>query len=565
MSFVLMLLAVVAAGEQPAEQQRYEVVTFMATGCPLAKLYAGRVSELAARYPQVHFRGVSTNAHDSDAEVTAFGKTHNLRFEKDPAAILRLGATRSPEVFLLVDGEVVYQGRIDDQYTPGTNRSRPTRHDLEEAIQEALALQPVRVAKTTATGCRITYPTQSQSSGPLTFDQVAPIIHQHCSGCHRPGEVAPFSLLTYRDVQGWQKMIREVVSSNRMPPWHADPRHGEFSNNRSLSAAEKDLLIRWLDAGAPAGNQKPVTPTFKDGWKIKTDLILQMQEPFMVPATGVIEYQEFILDPGLTEDTWVQAIQIRPGNRAVVHHINVYLRPKNVDVAKMTHYSSMPETWTAVMVPGIEPTSWPIGIAKVIPASFQVVLSVHYQPNGTPQTDRSSIAFQFADPATVRQQVATRVQEKADLIIAPHDVTTVTQDWSLEEDYTLHSLFPHMHLRGKSFRIEIVGGPILLDVPQYDFNWQHRYVLAEPLQLSAGTVIRCTAAFDNTASNPNNPNPNAIVRHGLQSTDEMFQGGFEITRTREDRHYKPIQRQPPTLFAALACVSLFFLSRRRAP
>lgn len=564
MPFALMMLVALGANEQPAysqQQHRYEVVTFMATGCPLARLYAGRVSELAARYPQIQFRGVSANAHDSDADVVTFAAAHQLRFAKDPQSILRLGATRSPEVFLLVDGEVVYQGRIDDQYTPGTNRSRPTRHDLEEAIKEVLAHKRVTIAKTPATGCRITHPTQTQSSGPLTFDQVAPIIHQHCSGCHRPGEVAPFSLLTYRDVQGWQKMIREVVSNNRMPPWHADPRHGKFSNDRSLPAAEKELLIRWLDAGAPAGKREPAAPSFKEGWTIKTDLILQMPQAFAVPATGVVEYQEFVLDPGLKEDTWVQAIQIRPGNRAVVHHVNVFLRPKNAE--SKTHFNNMNEGWMAAMAPGTDPTSWPVGIAKVIPAGFQVVLSVHYQPNGTPQNDRTSIAFQFAEAATVRQQVATRVQTKHDLLVEPNAVTTTTQDWVLEEDYTLHALYPHMHLRGSSMRMEIVGGPVLLDVPQYDFNWQHRYVLAEPIAIRRGAVIRSTAVFDNRADNPNNPDPNATVKHGEQSTDEMFQACFEITRTREDRLRTSPGTLPP-LLATLVCVALFFLLRRLA-
>jgi hypothetical protein len=565
----LLLLAAPAIEVESHTPPRYEVVAFMATNCPMAKLSAGRLNILAEKYPQVHFQGVSANHQDSDAEVAAFACTLRFDFRKDPDRIVGLGATRSPEVFLLVDGKVVYQGRIDDQYTPGTNRSQPTRCDLEEGIQEVLAGKPVSVPKTMATGCQITLPTPltlptlitspTPSSGEVTFVDIAPVLHGKCAACHRPGEVAPFSLLTYNDTIGWAEMIREVVSNNRMPPWHANPRHGKFSNDRSLTPAEKALLLRWIDAGSPAGNHEPGIPEFEDGWTIKPDLVLQMESPFQVPAEGIVEWQEFVLDPRLTKDTWVQAIQIRPGNRAVVHHINVFLRPKGAD--PRTHYTNMQDGWMAAIAPGTAPTSWPTGIAKVIPAGFQVVLSIHYQPNGTPQTDRTSIAFQFAEPSTVRQQVATRVHEKRDLVIEPNSAPTLVYEWVLEEDYTLHALYPHMHVRGRSMRIA-ANDSILLDVPQYDFNWQHRYVLAEPKQLAAGTVIRCVAVFDNTASNPNNPDPNAVVRHGPQSADEMFQACFEITRTHEDRQLRAFTVWP-ALAVALCAASVLFCCHRR--
>ena len=532
---------------------RYEVFVFLGTECPMAKLYANRLSELADRYPQIHFQGVSANESDTAAEIATFQNGLRFGFRRNPQLAARLKPTRSPEAFFFVDDKLVYHGRIDDQYTPGTNRSQPSRNDLEEAIKETLAGQSVSVPETKATGCHIEVP--QTPTGKITFDEVAPILHSRCAECHRPGEVAPFSLLTYEDTLGWKDTIREVVSANRMPPWHADPNHGKFANDRSLTAAEKSTLLAWVEAGAPAGTQKVAAPTFKTGWAIKTDLILKVQTPFAVPAEGVLGYQEFTLDPGFKKDTWVQAVEIQPGNKAVVHHINVYLRPKNAEGKYYTN--EMQDGYLAMTVPGNTVTSWPVGIAKVIPAGFQVVLSVHYQPNGKPQQDQSSIAFQFADPPSVHKQAATRVF-MGGFSIPPNTVTMATQEWKLEEDYTLYALYPHMHLRGRSMRFEI-GDEVLLDVPHFDFNWQHRYVLAEPRTLPAGTIVRCTAVYDNTAANPNNPNPNATVKPGLQSTDEMFQSCFEVVRANEDRQSRPFSVLPA--FTAILCASGLFLRR----
>src|SRR5436190_2321304 len=233
---------------------RYEVFVFLGTECPMAKLYANRLSELADRYPQIHFQGVSANESDTAAEIATFQNGLRFGFRRNPQLAARLKPTRSPEAFFFVDDKLVYHGRIDDQYTPGTNRSQPSRNDLEEAIKETLASQSVSVPETKATGCHIAMP--QTPTGKITFDEVAPILHSRCAECHRPGEVAPFSLLTYEDTLGWKDTIREVVSANRMPPWHADPNHGKFANDRSLTAAEKSTLLAWVEAGAPAGTQK---------------------------------------------------------------------------------------------------------------------------------------------------------------------------------------------------------------------------------------------------------------------------------------------------------------------
>jgi hypothetical protein len=463
-----------------------------------------------------------------------------------------LSATRSPEAFVLVGGHIVYQGRIDDQYLPGTNRGAPTRRDLEEAIKEVLAGRPVSISRTRAVGCVLSVPVQPR--GHITYSDVAPILHQKCAECHRPGQVAPFSLLTYEDTIGWGETIKETVLEGRMPPWHADPAFGHFSNDRSLTAEQKGLLLAWIDQGCAQGENHPRPPVFTEGWKIRPDVVLEMERFFTVPAEGVLDYQEFTIETGFKKDTWVQAVEIQPGNPKVVHHINVFLRPPGAE-AETLYLNDLQDYYLAMTVPGNTVTLWPQGVAKVIPAGWNVVFSVHYQPNGSVETDRSRLALQLAE--NVRQQAATRVFLDLEMVVPPQSVTKISKTWMLEDDYTLYALYPHMHLRGKSMIFEIVSPQceVLLNVPRYDFNWQHRYVLSEPRQLAKGTVIRCEAVYDNTADNPSNPDPSATVRFGPQSTDEMFQACFEVARTHEDLSAWRVR--PAVLLSAAMVLAVF--------
>ncbi|MEX2027323.1 MAG: hypothetical protein WEH44_08475, partial [Pirellulaceae bacterium] len=229
----------------------------------------------------------------------------------------------------------------------------------------------------------------------------------------------------------------------------------------------------------------------------------------------------------------IAGAEIRPGNRAVIHHVSAYLRPNGGK--KNTLYTTASKDYCLTgMVPGSSPMRLPSGLAKLIAPGWDIVLSVHYQPNGMPQEDRTSIALELADPRAVRQQLVTRSFMNMDIVLPPNQITEQRVSWTLEDDYTLHVLYPHMHVRGKSMRFE-ADGEILLNVQPYDFNWQNGYVLSEPRRLAKGTTITCIARFDNTAGNPNNPDPNQTVRWGDQSTDEMLQATFEVTRTHEDR------------------------------
>jgi peroxiredoxin len=531
--------------------RRLVVVVFLGADCPLAKLYAPRLVELARAYEPrgVTFVAIDSNRHDTPGDLRRYARQHAIPFPvlKDVGNVVadRFRAERSPEAFVLDERRVVrYRGRIDDRYEVGVQRPRPTRRDLAAALDELLTGRPVSKPVTVASGCPLSRVRRAGAGAEVTYCRdVAPILQRRCQVCHRPGQVAPFALTSYRAAAGWAGAIREVVEDGRMPPWGANPAHGRFANDPSLTAAEKRVLFAWIDAGCPEGDpaQLPPPARFPEGWGIgEPDQVLAMAEPFTVPAEGVIEYQYFVADPGSREDRWVRAAEILPGNKAVVHHCNVFLQaPGHTHPDDLSEQGSLGSYCLTQMAPGTPPMVLPDGMAKRIPAGWRVVFVVHYTAVGSVQTDRTRLGLKFADPRAVKQEVATRLMYDLDLSIPPgaagHEVS---QTWEMRRDVLLLSLFPHMHLRGKSFRYTARypdgAEEILLDVPRYDFNWQHRYNLAEPKRLPAGTRLRCSAVYDNSADNPANPDPGATVRAGTQSWDEMFNGYFDVVLAEQD-------------------------------
>jgi peroxiredoxin len=523
------------------------LVAFLGVDCPLAKRYGRRLGEIEREFhPRVAVLGINANQHDTLRDIARYARQNEIGFpllkDSDNRIADHFGATRTPEVFLL-DGErrLRYRGRIDDQYGIGTQRPAPTRRDLAEAIADLLAGKEVRRPVTTPVGCIIDRLDRAAGTGRVTWTRdIAPLLQKHCIICHRAGQVAPFALTTYKQARGWAETIREVVREGRMPPWHASPEHGRFANDPRLSERDKRLIGEWVQAGCPEGDPAdlPPAPVFAEGWNIpEPDLVVSMSRTFRVPADGVVDYQYFEVDPGFHEDRWVQAAEIRPGNRAVVHHCTVFLKPPDTDEAKVA--GKLGSYCLAAMAPGTPPLLLPDGMAKRIPAGWRLLFVVHYTPVGTVQEDRTRIGLVFADPKKVKKEVATHLLYDEGLVIPPHAANhCVEKSWQAPADVLLLAMFPHMHLRGQSFRYEAVypdgKSEVLLEVPRYDFNWQHRYVLAEPKRLPAGTRVRCVARYDNSVANPNNPDPSATVRAGKQTTDEMFNGYFEWALADED-------------------------------
>jgi peroxiredoxin len=522
------------------------VIVFLGVDCPLARLYSHRLQEIHGRFGSrgVLVVGVDSNDGDTQVQVAEFAKRHELTFPmlKDVGHHLadQLGATRTPEAFVLDHERTIrYRGAIDDQYTPGTNRGQPHQKYLESAVDELLSGQPISTPVTKALGCFIdkaqTDKARMRADVVTYSQQVAPILQRHCLECHRPGQVGPFTLASYADVISHADTIREVINNKRMPPWHADPRYGHFANDRSLSADELQTLNSWLDGNRAEGDsrQAPPPPKFTAEWTIHPDIVVSMSKPFSIPATGIVEYQDFVIDPGFQQDIWAQGVEVLPGNRSVVHHVNVYIQPPR---AGGVGDEEMHDELLAIFVPGNTATNYPAGLAKRIPAGWKLKLNVHYVTIGSPQTDLSRVGFQLA--RNVSKQVATHMMLNEDFAIPPFSPdTTIEQEWKVDHDLQLIAMQTHMHLRGRSMRFEASypngQTEILLNVPRYDFMWQQRYVLSDFKSIPAGTVLRCVGHFDNSTANPNNPNPAATVHPGKLTTDEMFQGNWEVCLAEE--------------------------------
>ena len=522
------------------KESKFVVAIFLGTECPLAKLYAPRLVELHNEFSAqgVSFVGINSNQHDSITEIAGHARRHGIQFPilKDLRNELadRIGAERTPEVFVWdANGEVRYHGRIDDQFGVGYIRSEPTSHDLRTALEELLGGEEVSSPVTEAVGCIIGRVREPDPTSPVTYsNQIARIMQHRCVECHRPGEIAPFSLLEYDEVVGWAEMIAEVVEQSRMPPWHADPAHGTFTNDRRLTSEEKNLIFQWVRAGAPEGDPQDLPPprTFIADSQLPqpADLELKMrEEPFVVKPEGEIAYQNFIVDPGFKEDKWIKMVEAVPGTKAVVHHIVVFLRPPE---NSQQHGFAPGLQFLTTYVPGYRARPLPDGLAKFVPAGTQLVFQLHYTPIGTEQTDLSKLRIVFADPTSVeRLVVSSTVEIKHEDLLIPANTENHRSEAKANvpfENAKLLSVFPHMHLRGKSFRLEAKypdgRQETILNVPQYDFNWQTTYRLAEAKEMPPETELLIVGHHNNSASNLANPDPTQPVRWGDQTWEEMF-------------------------------------------
>jgi len=430
---------------------------------------------------------------------------------------------------------------------------------------------------------------QAAASAPApTFTKdIAPIFYANCTSCHRPGEIAPMSLMTYKDARPWAKAIATKVADGTMPPWHADPQYGKFLNERRLTDEQKSTIAKWVAAGAPEGNAAdlPAAPAYSDGWNIgQPDVVLSMQEDYPVPASGDVDYQYFEVPANFAEDRFIQAWEIRPGDRAAVHHIIVSTRPpKEVIAQQMKQQQQMmlqrmfgappangaprptplfsfkccieipagqtggpplpPEQRKAASatdrprpvgtgpsvggyVPGNSVRRFPEGTAMRLPAGYSLVFQMHYTPYGKATTDRSKVGLKFATakPAIVLN-TATLINGSLDIPpqAANHEVDA---EMTINREVMLYSLVPHTHVRGKRWYYEATypdgRKEVLLSVPKYDFNWQHEYVFSQPLKIPAGTKILAKAWYDNSPANKSNPDPNKEVKWGDQTWEEMM-------------------------------------------
>lgn len=398
----------------------------------------------------------------------------------------------------------------------------------------------------------------------VTFSKdVLPVLQKRCQECHRSGEIGPMPLMTYAEARPWAKAIKEAVLARRMPPWSADAHFGKFANDRSLTQKEIETLVAWADGGAAQGDRKdePAARSFTDGWQIgKPDLVLDTGVDFEVPARGTVEYVHFVVPTGFTEDKWIKDVEVRPGNRGLVHHVVLYARPKGSrfvaaaqpgvgfidpgagqvppsrppqnDRANLYGINGGVYEMVGVYVPGGVPYRTLPGQARLIPAGADLVFQMHYTTNGTAAKDRTKVGINFAKEPPQHRVVNTFLMNQSLRIPPGEGNHRVDAKFTLLQDSTLLSLFPHMHLRGKAFEYTATfpNGETrtLLKVPQYDFNWQMTYELAEPIRLPAGTQLTATAFYDNSVNNKYNPDPAKEVFWGDQSWEEMLAGFVDL-------------------------------------
>ncbi len=525
------------------------VVFFLGTECPVNNAYLPRLGELHESYSDSGVRLVAINANQQDTaqRVAEHAKRFAIPFPvlKDVNNVVadRFGAEKTPEAFVLDARRIVrYRGRIDDQYGVGYKRPQPTRNDLSDALDEVLAGKAVSRPSTEVAGCFISRVAQTTTvNATVTFTKdVAPILQKNCQECHRPGQIGPMPLLTFDDAAAWSATIRQVVEERRMPPWHADPRHGKFHNDRRLPDAERDKLLAWIDQGCAPGraDEQPPPRQFAEGWNIGTpDVVLSMAKEYTVPAEAEegIRYQYFAVPTGFDEDKWIQAAEVRPGNREVVHHVIVFVMPAGARTRDRNHPDGIGNGMLVAYAPGDQPVRFPPGTAKKIPKGHDLVFQMHYTPNGKVGKDRSSVGLIFAKDKPGFEAKTRGIAQRIFIIPPGASNHKVTSHTTFPRNVVLWNLFPHMHLRGKSFEYRVVypdgKTDTLLSVPRYDFAWQTIYWLEKPLTLPAGSRIECTAHFDNSTANLNNPDPEKYVRWGDQTWEEMMIGFTDYSYT----------------------------------
>ena len=509
------------------------VLFFSTTTCPLVQRYYPKVDLLAQAYRDrgIRFLSVNVGPEDDIAEMATQVIEQEVTVEvvKDHRGEVAsaVGIDRSCGVVLL-DGKrrLRYRGRIDRQFRYSGVSPQTGREDLKEAIEDFLAGREVSVSETPYEGCKITSPGRPELAHPVTYSaDVAPLIADHCQVCHHPNGQAPFGLQTYDDVADRAEMIAEVVSQRRMPPWFGSRSHGNFANQRGLTARQRQTILDWVRTGTPEGDPKDLPPPleFEDvGWSIgEPDLVLQMPVEQKIPATGYVPYRYVIFPYRFKHDTWIESIQIKPSNPRVVHHANLaYVSPGE---------TFRQENLITGIVPGGDAMKLGSGVAAFVPKGAVLALQCHYVTTGKKEKDRTSIGFRFPrEPVQKKLNLLMGINNRFAIPPGAH-AHEVTASRTFPVDAIGLGLFSHMHLRGKdmAFRVTRPGGEAetLLIIPNYSFDWQMSYRWeGGTVRFPKGTRFDVTAHFDNTAFNPFNPDPTETVRFGPQTYHEMMYG-----------------------------------------
>jgi hypothetical protein len=506
-------------------------------GCPIVRNAVPGLKEIRDRYRAqgVEFLLINSNLQDDRTtvakETTEFAIDFPILLDRTQLIGESLGVTRTADVFVIDPRSwtLVYRGPIDDRLAYGKQKPAATHAYLRAALDALLAGEPVAVAQAETAGCLVHLPERErrEQHAQISYSEVvAPLLMRRCASCHRAGGVAPWAMTGYTTVRGFAPMMREVVRTGRMPPWHADPHYGSFVGDRSMTEEEIRTLVHWIEAGAPRGEgPDPLAglESARSEWNLgEPDLVVEVPA-FEVPATGVVDYQYPRLPNPMDRDVWVRAVEIIPGERSVVHHVLAGIDDPERSVHRAGQIGEL-----GGYAPGKNPVPYPQDTGVLLRKEASLRFQMHYTPNGKATTDRTRVGYYFhRKPPRFALQTAFLMTPSL-LIPAHAKAHTESVEHLLERDIVLYSLMPHAHLRGRAARFTACypdgSEEILLSVPKYDFGWQTTYALRSPKRLPAGTRIVFDMTWDNSAQNPANPDPARDVPWGDQTWDEMNAG-----------------------------------------
>jgi hypothetical protein len=520
------------------------VLMIQGNGCPIVRNAWPTLQDIRADYEDKGIRFLMLNANPQDhrasisEEATSFGIDLPILDDSTQLVAENLGVIRTGEVFVIdpVSWELLYRGPIDDRLSYERQKSVASEYYLVDTLDAVVAGENVSFEKRGGVGCLVNMLEKGKDAQHAAIsysDTIAPMLQENCQGCHRKGGIGPWAMTDYNMIRGFAPMIREVVRTNRMPPWHADPMVGEFHEARGLSDGDKQTLVHWIEAGAPRGegpdllaeNYQPA-PEWELG---EPDVVLDLAAT-SVPATGVVEYVYLAAHNPLDRDVWIKAVALNPGDPTVVHHTLISSVDHRVEVPENKHID---DNLVATYVPNAAPTMYPDGTGMMIPQGGSFVVQMHYTTTGRATVDASQIGLYLYDE---RPEHVMRNQAIFNLAIEIPPGAKNHGDrsyYEFEREATLYSLFPHAHFRGKSsqFTLRYPDGEEepLLSVPKFDFNWQHTYTLKQPKTVPAGTKLILSKQFDNSAENLANPDPSKTVLWGEQSFEEMLWGTVTYT------------------------------------
>lgn len=537
--------------------QRAIVFVFFSAECPICQQFVPELNRLNqhAREQGLDFFCVFCDATASWAEVRAFQGDFSL---SGPLLLDTTGEIagclqpkRVPEAFVVdSSGKVAYRGRINNLFSsPGQKRPVATQHDLREAIDTVAQGESIENPRTEAVGCLVETDKNAMTTKEITFSRhIAPILYANCTECHRPGEVAPFSLITYEDAAKRADWIAEITSEGLMPPWHAEAGYGNFRAERRLSPVEKQLIRDWADADAPQGDEAemPTLPDYPKGWRLgEPDLVFEASHSVTVPAEGPDQFHHFVIPVGDVEDAVAVAVEFKPGNPRAVHHAIVFVDDSGM-ARRLDEATPEPgfttDTGTVIPLagtmtiwaPGVTPPVLPKGVGQRLPKGSDIVVQLHLHPTGREETDRSRVGIHLA------KEPVDRFVSDIPFIFGPLVIDIppgeknhkVSAELKVPIDVTLTAVMPHMHLLGRRLKVWATlpsGDEVpLVWVKNWDFYWQNQYVYREPVRIPKGSTVHVVGSFDNSADNPRNPSePPQRVLLGEGSTDEMCLAIFQ--------------------------------------